>query len=137
MIILNCVDALKGLPFPIMLLLIGTNIPINIDIYKRFSIYFQLFTIFGYKTLKNSEKLIKNKLGPLIFKRRNRKTRRGNLSPACKYLGYSWDTFYRYKVVVETGGELTLREQRLPREELYLSLWLLKRPKRKRLLRVK
>lgn len=35
--------------------LIGTNVPINIDTHKRFSVYIQIFTIFGYKTLKNSE----------------------------------------------------------------------------------
>ena len=58
MIILNCVDALKGLPFPIMSLLMGINVPINIDTYKRFSVYLQLFTIFGYKTLKKSDHFV-------------------------------------------------------------------------------
>lgn len=59
MIILNSVDALKGLPFPIMPLLIGTSVPISIDTHKRFSVYIQLFTIFEYKTLKNSDCLAK------------------------------------------------------------------------------
>jgi hypothetical protein len=54
MIILNCVDVLNGLPFPIMPLLIGTFVPINIDTYKCFSVYIQLFTTFG---VQNFEKL--------------------------------------------------------------------------------
>lgn len=43
-----------------MPLYIGTNVPINIDTHKRFSVYIQLFTIFGYKTLKNSEFIYDN-----------------------------------------------------------------------------
>jgi len=33
----------------------GTYVPIFIDMRKGFSVYFQLFMIFGYKTLKDSE----------------------------------------------------------------------------------
>jgi len=44
---LNCVDALNGLPFPITCHLMG--------IHKRLSVYFQLFMIFGYKLVKNSD----------------------------------------------------------------------------------
>ena len=33
----------------------GTNIPIKIDRCKSFMIYFQIFTTFGYKSLKNSD----------------------------------------------------------------------------------
>ena len=44
-----------GLPSAIYYLLIGTNIPINIDICKGFMIYFQTFTTFRYKSLKKLE----------------------------------------------------------------------------------
>src|SRR5262245_15065606 len=47
----------------------------------------------------SNHKIIKNKIGLL-----NLAEELGNVSRACKVMGYSRDTFYRYKAAKEEGG---------------------------------